>query len=617
MSRHNSETSSSDNDIKGSEPELSDSEASDSEASDSESKTSGPRKEVPLPPDVLELIASFMPNKDKNSIFGINKTMSFMKYAVPIDLSNKTFTLKEFIRYSKSLSKYKIVGLNIFVESIDIKSKNKTQYMSKILSGITTLKLGVDWSRWSRPLATENAIFILKNTTNLTLLKYGGLLSDEIIRSILGLTKVTKLSITREGEVEPLDLNSMPNLINLINLKVKKVRRVNLEGLSKLKYLKLSETRDITGLSSCSSLVVLKCEHIDNPISIDLSDMPNLTEMDIKEVQFNSFEGLENNKSLEKLKLENTNITVLKFGVCPQLRDLSIIMDEEMENVLILQSLSECPKLVDLFIRGAVMITSLSKSLRYVDINNNEYDQNLFEICTNLESLVIKTIADYEDLMFLRNCTKLKLLNLESEECTSLEGLDYLTNLEALYLSGMGLIADISPINKCTKLKRLSLQTMNKGLRHLNCPNLISLIINQSIDGLSGLDKCTNLVELYLNQCDLTDLTKLKKCINLKFLTLDNMEKLTSLSGIEHCKNLVSINLITCGKLRDISSLQYCQSLFSFSSVQCNKMDFTSLRKCLSLVRVSVFERQEKSGQSFRMLYSLPHLTQFNENNQF
>ena len=585
------------------------SEASDSSDEEYYENKSVTRDEI-LPLDIMEKIATFMTTVDKSNTFATNKTMSFMKYIVPIDLSDTPLTMKKLVKYAKSLSKYKITGLSLIVVAYPTFKDNKHptfKYVSDVLNKITNLKLKLVAT--SDSVSIQYIDSILQRTPNLISLKYNGGFTNANVKVITSLSKLNTLSIKGAGTVGILE--TLDNIPNLVTLKVKQIQKVNLLGLTSLKYLKLYEVVYVLGLDLCSSLETLVCNNQRIRSKLNLHNMPNLTELSLTKTNLDhKLKGTKNHKNLQKLTLNKVdNLSSLELESCSQLRELEIATHQEMK----LGSLLQCPRLNRLSLAGNITITSFAESLKHISIYDNsaELDVNLFIICSNLESLYNEVMQDYDDLMFLSNCTKLKTLWLTSENCLSLKGLNLLTKLENLDITSLGLIEDISPIADCINLRRLAIQVMGKDLRYLaNCTHLISLHIDQAYNGLSGLENCTQLVELSLNQCNVKDLSKLKRCTQLKFLSLNDMEKLTSLSGLQYCTNLISVEIYNCKKLKDISALQKCASLLTFRTEGCPKMEISTLTRCLSLVTINIKGIQQNN---LAFLQSLPRLATINQ----
>lgn len=588
-----------------SEPSSEDSDSSDEDYL--ETKHSGKPRDEMLPVDIMERISTFMTNKDKTNTFGTNKTMSDMKHVATKDLSDTPLTMRNLVKHAKELSKYRITGLSIIVVAYPRFKDEKHpsfKYVSNILSGVTNLKLKLVVVR--DPLAIKYAGLILERTPNLTSLKYSGGFDNNIVTSITNLSGLNSLSVKGVGSVGILE--TLDNIPNLITLKVKYIAKVNLLGLDKLKHLKLNEVVTVL-VQVCSNLETFICNKQTISGFSNLRSMPNLIELNLTKTRLDTpLKGVKNHPSLQKIILkEVTNVPVLNFGSCPHLQELEVETNTDMA----LESLRQCPKLKRLNLNGNITINSFVESLKHIEIynNNTDLDINMFLICSKLKSLYSEIMSDYPDLMCLSNCTNLKTLWLQSENCESLKGLNLLTKLENLYLTGLGLMEDISPIAGCVSLRRLSTQVMGKDLRYLaNCPNLISLHIDQGFNGLSGLETCTNLVELTLNQCNVKDLSKLNGCTRLKFLSLSYMEKLTSLSGLEDCKDLVGIHIDNCLKLINIDALQQCSSLLIFETKKTPKIDIISLRKCLSLIRVKI----DGKDKDLLFLQSMPQLTTIN-----
>ncbi len=219
--------------------------------------------------------------------------------------------------------------------------------------------------------------------------------------------------------------------------------------------------------SDCLSADIIKDKTLNDELAKQLSvavlskaDLLKISEIDIKNKQIGTLDGIEKCYNLEKLVLINCGTTdISKLSSIRKLKHLSLTGEP-------IQSLDPLKHL------------------------------------TNLEFLLIDKFEAY-DLTALSNLKKLKELRLSTNKTlTDIHGLENLTNLESLGLSIMP-IRDITPLSKLTNLKTLS-------------------IIACDVDNLDAVAGLVNLELLLLLGNRVTDITPLNRLQNLKALSLSS-----------------------------------------------------------------------------------------------
>lgn len=180
--------------------------------------------------------------------------------------------------------------------------------------------------------------------------------------------------------------------------------------------------------------------------------------------------------------------------------------------------------------------------LEKLTIENGQYQQlSYLEKMPELKSLVIKgTPVTDKELAIIGNLTKLEELTLNDCGITTVASLSKLSNLTILDL-GNNNIRNLEPISKMAKLKTLSLAR------------------NYSVDDISLLANCKDLLALDLSYNSLTAITPLYTLQNLILLNLQN-NAITSVEGITKLNHISELN-ISYNQIQDITPLADCDSL--------------------------------------------------------
>ena len=150
--------------------------------------------------------------------------------------------------------------------------------------------------------------------------------------------------------------------------------------------------------------------------------------------------------------------------------------------------------------------------LSTVRLGDREFSPDAEEIIVNNQNI--------SDLSALKDCKKLRVLNLMSNKIKDLSPLRSLATLEELYLSNNS-ISDLSPLSGCTNLKKLYLS-------------------GNSIQNLTPLAACSGLTELHLGSNDISDISALSALTKLTELDLEanHVSDLSALYGLSQLKTL-------------------------------------------------------------------------------
>jgi len=138
----------------------------------------------------------------------------------------------------------------------------------------------------------------------------------------------------------------------------------------------------------------------------------------------------------------------------------------------------------------------------------------------------------------------LRYLDASDRGITDLTGLEYCTHLSALFLNN-NLITDITPLSSCTNLRVLNLSNLK--------PDWITLDNNQITD-ISPLSGLTNLDWLILDNNQITDISPLGGLTNLCNLDLSD-NQITDISPLSGLTNLWYPLNLSNNQITDISPL--------------------------------------------------------------
>ncbi len=217
------------------------------------------------------------------------------------------------------------------------------------------------------------------------------------------------------------------------------------------------------------------------------------------------------------------------------------------------------------------------------------------------------TIADLESL---------RVLHLQEENITSLEGLQYATNLDSIYLSNGDMwdsneenynnITDLTPISQLYNLSFLNLSgndiTDLSPLKDLI--NLEGLIISRTkVSDISALENLSKLSMLSLDETEVNDITVLKNLKSLESLSLSysKVRNLEPLTNLEKLYNL-SLNGLDMSSLDAIKHLSNLYHLY----IADNKLtSLDGLEKLSGLVTLDISNNKVQNADVVGMLTDL------------
>lgn len=204
---------------------------------------------------------------------------------------------------------------------------------------------------------------------------------------------------------------------------------------------------------------------------------------------------------------------------------------------------------------------------------NNITDVSGLEKLTNLGSL---NLSNLKDVTGYENLTNIWLLNLRNCNFKDISKLSNLTNLEYLDLSENKELTNIDTLTQFAiwtlvledcNLKDISEITKITTLNDLNISN------NKEIENLEKIQDLENLDMLYLNNCEIEDVSNISQK-SLWYLDLSNNK---NLSNIDKLTNVAYLILNNC-EINDLSILPETSALEGLSLKNNNITDVTPIK---------------------------------------
>lgn len=221
-----------------------------------------------------------------------------------------------------------------------------------------------------------------------------------------------------------------------------------------------------------------------------------------------------------------------------------------------------------------------------------------------IEEICLSSVKKIESLDFLKNLKKLKSLQLMYCEIQSFSGIpDSLENFsftnrrsspdlkdnhfnELSKLSKLKILqleSDISDFSFLSELSKLEQLTITSESERVSIPNLkkssnlVYISAPKGIDNLDFIESNSNILFVDLSDSNITSITGLKNCKNLKVIQLKNCKFLKSLNGLAQLKNL-DIRIKNT-PIINLNGLSGCSTLSKFNTYiieDFNKADFAS-----------------------------------------
>ncbi len=376
----------------------------------------------------------------------------------------------------------------------------------------------------------------IENFINLESLKFdGGAFSDDSLKSIGKLTKLTKLNISGSTISGITSLDSLKSLTNLQELTID---------------IYLSTPTSVSDLSPLKDLTKLTKLHIATKSVTSLDPIKSLTKL--KELYLQAGRG------------KGAISDISQLANFKDLEDLSIGVTESVTS---LEPLKNLTKLKSVEVWGCQFSDFSPLSGRNLEkFGISEYtgsDISVISKFTNLNELVLVGAENIKDVSFVSKFTQLKRLILPMSHVSDLSPLKGLTNLTGLDISGD--FSDLTPLNDLT--------------------NLIDLGVRGDFSDLSPLKDLTKLRALTLGSDNLSDLSPIKNLSVLDFIYIDACS-LKDISPLSSLNNLSWVSLDCCNSIENYAPLKDLPKLghLSVNSSTKNDANIAELKKKSSLV---------------------------------
>lgn len=202
--------------------------------------------------------------------------------------------------------------------------------------------------------------------------------------------------------------------------------------------------------------------------------------------------------------------------------------------------------------------------LNNLELANNPQISNLQSLSALSETLYSLNISGtgVSDVDFLKNFSKLYLLQAENCKLSNLHGLADCKALLELYVSNNNLNT-LQGLEKCIKLKKISADgnsiTSLQGIENATVLETADFCDNKLSD-ISVLSKSSKSIkDVRLSKNELSDISALKDCTLISRLELDNNE----LTDLDALKNLTELSVLSASenKLNSIEGISSCNKL--------------------------------------------------------
>lgn len=303
----------------------------------------------------------------------------------------------------------------------------------------------------------------------------------------------------------------------------------------------------------------------------DLSWMPFIEQLVIRDSSFESLSFLSSLGSLQELVITNTALSSEDLQTIASLPNLTTLTMTGC-SLSDISELSAATGLTYLDLGNNTIrdLTALSSmpDLEYVDLSHNALTTlDAFSSLTKLVELDVSynSIATAAPLA---TCSALNLLDLSSNLLTTVDGLDQLPGLRSLFVA-FNQLTDVNVLSANTTLGELDISnnaiTDISALGALN--NLISF--NFSYNQVSKLPKFATdcaLVTIKGSQNQLTSLKELEGLKKLNYVMMDYNSGIKSIKPLTSCHQLVEVSVYGTG-VTDASALTDMNIIVKYSPI--------------------------------------------------
>jgi Leucine-rich repeat (LRR) protein len=212
------------------------------------------------------------------------------------------------------------------------------------------------------------------------------------------------------------------------------------------------------------------------------------------------------------------------------------------------------------------------------------------------------------DLSFLENLTQLKYFELLDHWVSDVSVINKLSELKELNIT-----SNCNNVIDCSNfphLERIGLEWFSNAKSLFDCVTLKRVFINCcDIKDLSVFSKLQNLEYLSLKSPKIASIGNVNTLTKLKFLGIYNIPILSSLEGVEQFPNLEMLEVERCRKISNITPVKALKKLQRLMIANCGKID--SLKPAAELTELrEVFFHESTNilDGDLMVLKKLPHL---------
>lgn len=447
-------------------------------------------------------------------------------------------------------------------------------------------------------------------------------LSDEALAHVAGLTNLEVLNLASCRDITDAGLHHIAiGCRSLKNLSLRWCAAISGRGISdvalhctNLESLDLSYVSQVTAdgiadvakLPRLDTLVLHKCDSLDDAAAACLCDIPTLQVLDISACQSVTDAGV------AALTMGATSLLHLNIGNCPQISDEALRSLAKFPSLRLLK-LDGCPLSEDGLAslgagpgHGELVELSLFRSLGVTDGGL----VSLISCCSKLNVLDLTCCRDITDAALhaiAAHCRDLRSLKMEGCKKITDRGLSLVTRacaqLDELDLTDCNITdAGLSSIASCTGLRSLKLgfcgEVTNAGIAAigLGCTNLkdADLYRCEGVGdaGVTALTNCcTGLKNINLSYCaNVSDagLQAVARCRGLHNLELRGCDRVTSrgLAAVaDGCRRLAELDVKRCIHVDDEGVLAVASRCLGLRQVNVSFCPITN-RGLLALARL-------------------------------
>ena len=343
----------------------------------------------------------------------------------------------------------------------------------------------------------------------------------------------------------------------------------------------------------------LENTYIENLKGFDIFE--NLYYIDIAKTSVSDIKPLASLKQLGYINLSNTNVK----DVTP-LKDLDLYYIDLSNNSGI-KGYEKIKKLCNISLAGCD-ITDISKlnglkDLISINLSENTQIDNIDELNENIYELYLSgcNIENIKDIMNLKNLTA---LDLSYNKLQNINGIENLDNLQYINLSG-NKIRDFSNINNISE-KYSDDEFVNER---------VLVVEDAGIKDISIFNGLSNITSLYLAKNDITDLSGFYNN-NIYELDLSENKNLSNIQYLKNSENLMALYLEDCD-LDDITEVSKISNNMYILDLAKNNITNVDKLNHLDLMALSLEENTGLIGKlSIENLESLNLAnTDYNSNN--